>query len=38
MYHCDQCGWDGETPALQELGSCTCTLRIIDTFNICYVA
>jgi predicted RNA-binding Zn-ribbon protein involved in translation (DUF1610 family) len=18
MYHCDQCGWDGETPALRE--------------------
>jgi hypothetical protein len=33
MYHCDACGWDGDTPALQELigegcGGVVWTLRV----------
>jgi hypothetical protein len=30
MYHCDACGWDGDTPALADdpLGDFISTLRV----------
>jgi predicted RNA-binding Zn-ribbon protein involved in translation (DUF1610 family) len=34
MYHCDACGWDGDTPALSELSGEGCG-GVLWTLRVC---
>ena len=34
MYHCDACGWDGDTPTLQDLVGTGCG-GVVWTLRVC---